>query len=180
MARCAAEHKRFLMEALWTRFFPAVAAAREAIARGEIGEVVGCTVQFGFNDRANTPRLRQKQLGGGALLDVGVYCLHVVSPQTQSARPLKSSAALPPGRARPDFRTAATDAIARGTRFTHPGFAHPPVQAAVAFGSATPSSVAPTACALTPLNPCNPAPRPQPPAPSHRTLRRCFLSVAPR
>lgn len=95
---------------MWTRFFPAVKSAREAIARGDIGEVVGCTVQFGFNDKAssggtrrkplpvappfvshpnalslhditaqaNTPRLRQKALGGGALLDIGVYCLHVV------------------------------------------------------------------------------------------------------
>lgn len=48
--RAAAEHNCFLMEGVWTRFFPAVKHARAAIGRGEIGEVVGATVQFGFND----------------------------------------------------------------------------------------------------------------------------------
>jgi len=65
----------FLMEAMWTRFLPHVAALRDVIARGEIGEVVGLLADHGQNMRHLPPehRMHNPALAGGALLDLGVY-----------------------------------------------------------------------------------------------------------
>lgn len=65
----------FVMEAMWTRHLPHVAALRAAIARGEIGEVVSVTADHGQNMNHHPPthRLHDPALAGGALLDLGVY-----------------------------------------------------------------------------------------------------------
>lgn len=64
----------FLMEAMWTHFFPAVAKARELIAEGAIGEVRMVQSSFGFRAEFDPAgRLFNPELAGGALLDVGVY-----------------------------------------------------------------------------------------------------------
>ncbi|MGY1728863.1 Gfo/Idh/MocA family protein [Geodermatophilus sp. SYSU D01062] len=64
----------FVMEAMWTRFQPAVVRMRELIADGAIGEVRSVQADLGV-DRAYDPadRLFALELGGGALLDLGVY-----------------------------------------------------------------------------------------------------------
>ena len=65
---------RFLMEAMWTRFNPAVVRLRELVAEGVIGEVRSVTADFSFSfpyDPAH--RLFDPGLGGGAVLDLGVY-----------------------------------------------------------------------------------------------------------
>jgi predicted dehydrogenase len=64
----------FVMEAMWTRFQPAVVAMRELIADGAIGEVRSVQADLGVT-RAYDPadRLFDLALGGGALLDLGVY-----------------------------------------------------------------------------------------------------------
>jgi len=64
----------FLMEAMWTRFLPHVAALRSVLARGEIGEVVHLAADHGqwFPFDAKH-RLFNPVLAGGALLDLGVY-----------------------------------------------------------------------------------------------------------
>ncbi|MCA5892180.1 Gfo/Idh/MocA family oxidoreductase [Isoptericola sp. NEAU-Y5] len=72
----AAEAGVFVMEAMWTRFLPHVAALRGVIARGEIGEVVNVSADHGqlfAYDPAH--RLYAPELAGGALLDLGVYPL---------------------------------------------------------------------------------------------------------
>ena len=64
----------FAMEAFWTRFFPAVRRARELVAAGAIGEVRHLAADLGIaapRDPAN--RFYAPELGGGALLDLGVY-----------------------------------------------------------------------------------------------------------
>jgi predicted dehydrogenase len=64
----------FLMEALWTRFIPAITHASALIADGAIGRVTTVNADFGFvapDDPAH--RLHAKELGGGALLDLGIY-----------------------------------------------------------------------------------------------------------
>ena len=64
----------FVMEAMWTRFLPHVAALRGVIARGEIGDVVNLSADHGqwfAFDPAH--RLYAPELAGGALLDLGVY-----------------------------------------------------------------------------------------------------------
>lgn len=64
----------FAMEAMWTRFQPAIVAAKQLVDDGVIGEV--CQVQADLGvDRPFDPqdRLFNPDLGGGALLDLGVY-----------------------------------------------------------------------------------------------------------
>lgn len=66
----------FCMEAMWMRFIPAIRKAHEIIRSGAIGEVRMLTADFGVPtvyDPAN--RVFNKALGGGALLDRGVYPL---------------------------------------------------------------------------------------------------------
>jgi predicted dehydrogenase len=64
----------FVMEAMWTRCDPAVLRARELVADGAIGEVTTVQANFGLaGPFAATHRLRARALGGGALLDLGVY-----------------------------------------------------------------------------------------------------------
>jgi predicted dehydrogenase len=64
----------FVMEAMWTRFLPHVAAIHEVVESGEIGQVVNVTADHGqwFAFDA-THRLFDPALAGGALLDLGVY-----------------------------------------------------------------------------------------------------------
>ncbi len=74
MIDLARERKLFLMEAMWTRFLPVMVKVRELLADGAIGEVRMLTADFGFRSGWNPEgRLLNPELGGGALLDVGVY-----------------------------------------------------------------------------------------------------------
>jgi predicted dehydrogenase len=70
----AREKKLFLMEAMWTRFLPHVVAIRELIAEGALGEIVSVSADHGqWFKRDPSSRLFDPALGGGALLDLGVY-----------------------------------------------------------------------------------------------------------
>jgi predicted dehydrogenase len=64
----------FAMEAMWTRFLPHIAVIRNWLARGALGEIVTVTADHG-QWFAEDPgfRLFAPELGGGALLDLGVY-----------------------------------------------------------------------------------------------------------
>lgn len=64
----------FCMEAMWTRFQPAIQVAKEVIAWGRIGDVVGVQGDLiAHREFDPADRLFAKGLGGGSLLDVGVY-----------------------------------------------------------------------------------------------------------
>ena len=64
----------FVMEAMWTRFQPAVVRLRELVAEGAIGEVRMVQADLGVQrDFDPEDRLFALELGGGALLDLGVY-----------------------------------------------------------------------------------------------------------
>ncbi len=68
----------FLMEAMWMRCNPAVRRIVELIAEGAIGEVTHVQADFGLQGPFEaTHRLRDPALGGGALLDLGVYPLNL-------------------------------------------------------------------------------------------------------
>ena len=74
MIDCARANGVFLMEGMWTRFFPTICKTRELIDIGAIGKVLHVNVDFGF--RANVDpkgRLFDPNAAGGSLLDVGVY-----------------------------------------------------------------------------------------------------------
>lgn len=80
MVQCARQRGLFLMEAMWTRFLPAIAQVRQWIADGAIGEVRNMTADFGFRANFNPEgRLLNPALGGGALLDIGVYIVSLAS-----------------------------------------------------------------------------------------------------
>ena len=72
----ARERRCFLMEGMWSRFFPTTAKLRELLAARSIGDVRLVQVDFHFPAEF-TPagRLFNPALGGGALLDVGIYTL---------------------------------------------------------------------------------------------------------
>jgi predicted dehydrogenase len=76
----ARERGLFLMEGMWTRFFPLMGELRRLLSAGVIGEPRMLTADFGFRDEFD-PRSRKFDpgLGGGALLDVGVYCISLAS-----------------------------------------------------------------------------------------------------
>ncbi|MHB1783206.1 MAG: Gfo/Idh/MocA family protein [Acidimicrobiales bacterium] len=70
----------FLMEAMWTRFLPHIREIRRLIADGVLGEIVSVTADHG-QWFAYDPdvRLFAPGLGGGALLDLGVYVVSLAS-----------------------------------------------------------------------------------------------------
>lgn len=71
----AREKGLFLMEGMWTRFYPAMYKLRELLAEGAIGELRMLQVDLGFCAGFNPQsRLFSPDLAGGSLLDVGIYC----------------------------------------------------------------------------------------------------------
>lgn len=80
VSRYAADHNIFLMEAMWTRFLPAIRKVRRWLEEKRIGEVRMLTADFGFRSGWNPEgRLLNPDLAGGALLDVGVYTIAFAS-----------------------------------------------------------------------------------------------------
>jgi predicted dehydrogenase len=64
----------FLMEAVWTRFLPAIKKLEKIIADGIIGKVQTLKANFSITgDFPTSHRLLNKDLAGGALLDLGIY-----------------------------------------------------------------------------------------------------------
>ncbi len=68
----------FLMEAIWSRFLPAYRSLVEVVGEGRIGELLMVEADFGFR-RSMDPdnRLFRLDLGGGGLLDLGIYPLQL-------------------------------------------------------------------------------------------------------
>jgi len=77
MIEAAKKNNVFFMEAMWSRFFPTTIKTLKLIHEGAIGEVKYLRADFGFKSPTKDPksRLFDLALGGGALLDVGVYPL---------------------------------------------------------------------------------------------------------
>ncbi len=87
----------FVMEALWTRFQPATRLIREILASGEIGTPRFLQASFGLAI-SQKERVKQPALGGGALLDLGIYPLHFMAMHfgLEGIRKISSSATLSP------------------------------------------------------------------------------------
>jgi len=78
MVEAARAHDRFLMEALWSRFLPAYLTIDELVADGAVGEVLCVDASLGFRAPFDPDhRLFDRELGGGALLDLGIYPVHL-------------------------------------------------------------------------------------------------------
>lgn len=74
MIQAAKKNKIFLMEALWTAFLPHFQDVVEKVKNKEFGEIKSLKADFGFAAEFNKEkRLFNKSLGGGSLLDIGIY-----------------------------------------------------------------------------------------------------------
>ena len=73
MVEAAARNDRFLMEAMWTWFIPAVVDIRRRVLDGEIGELKVVEANFAIPVSDPDGRHRRLDLAGGAMLDIGIY-----------------------------------------------------------------------------------------------------------
>ncbi len=74
MVAKARQENVFLMEAFWTRFLPSIESTLKLIASGTLGPVRHINSDFGvYRPFDAKGRLFNKDLGGGSLLDIGIY-----------------------------------------------------------------------------------------------------------
>lgn len=74
MIEAAKKNNVFLMEALWTAFLPHFQDVVEKVQKKEFGEIKSLKADFGFPAKFDKEkRLFNKSLGGGSLLDIGIY-----------------------------------------------------------------------------------------------------------
>jgi predicted dehydrogenase len=90
LASVAREVGLFAMEAMWTRFLPHMVELRRVIDIGDIGDIVTVVAEHGLRfDVGPEHRLLNPALGGGALLDLGVYavslCADLLGPELEIA-----------------------------------------------------------------------------------------------
>lgn len=70
----AREKKLFLMEGMWTRFFPINLKIKKMASEGELGRIRLLSADFGFAAKIDpASRLFDPNLAGGSLLDIGIY-----------------------------------------------------------------------------------------------------------
>lgn len=110
MVALAQSKSVFLMEAFWTRFLPQYIKLTEIINSGTIGEI--CTISADFGFRASDPpaqRLHDPLLGGGSLLDIGIYPVFLAI--SLLGRPVDLNAVMKP------FSSGVDQQISAGLRF---------------------------------------------------------------
>jgi predicted dehydrogenase len=80
MAEVAHTRGLFLMEAIWSRFLPAYVALVDVLGSGRIGDPLLVEADFGFRRPVDPEfRLFRRDLGGGGLLDLGIYPVQLCS-----------------------------------------------------------------------------------------------------
>lgn len=77
LIQLARSKKVFFMEAIWSRFFPVYEYVRQELESGTIGDVVQINANMTILQEEGS-RIRNKDLGGGTILDFGVYVLQLV------------------------------------------------------------------------------------------------------
>ncbi|KAF2118697.1 hypothetical protein BDV96DRAFT_568345 [Lophiotrema nucula] len=104
LVQIAKEKGLFLMEAVWTRFFPLAKQIRELVASGKLGKVERVWADLSFwndveEEFGTGHRMVNLDLAGGALLDLGIYSLtwifqilyHTLPPSQRSAPAIAST-----------------------------------------------------------------------------------------
>lgn len=95
MVATAKNNHVFLMEAFWTKFLPQFGELQKVIQSGEIGALKMIQADFGFRAAVPPPqRLYDPRLGGGALLDIGIYPVFLAV--TLLGRPVEVNAVMSP------------------------------------------------------------------------------------
>ena len=77
MIDASKKHNRVLMEAVWHQWHPRFVRIRELVQRGDVGALTSIDSSFCFSRELDDNYRLSPQMGGGALLDVGVYEVHV-------------------------------------------------------------------------------------------------------
>lgn len=96
----AQEKNLFIMEALWTRFIPATEKMLALLHNGLIGDLKTVRADFGFKANYDPEsRLFKKSLGGGALLDIGIYPIFLSLLTMGYPKTIKASATMFPSKA---------------------------------------------------------------------------------
>ncbi|KAI4638148.1 hypothetical protein J4E93_010458 [Alternaria ventricosa] len=104
LRKLAREKGRFMMEAVWTRFFPLSREVCSIIKDGKLGDIKRVFADFSFwndveKEFGSQHRMVNPDLAGGALLDLGIYSLTWVvmalwhcQPEDKRQEPVVSSA----------------------------------------------------------------------------------------
>ena len=88
MVAAAGAAERFLMEAMWMACNPVIRAVRDGLAEGRFGTPYQVHADLGFVvNQPRTGRLFNPELGGGALLDMGIYPLTFAHLMLGAGRP---------------------------------------------------------------------------------------------
>lgn len=91
----ARRNRVFLMEAMWTRFVPLIVKLRELLAQRVVGEIRHVMADLGSQVTLDPgSRVYSGELGGGALLQKGVYLLSLASMILGSPTSVKSLSVL--------------------------------------------------------------------------------------
>ena len=78
LIKASKKYNTFLMEGLWTRFLPSFQFLFDIIQSGTIGEILHVHADMSFiAEKDKTNRFFNPELGGGSLLDVGVYTIYI-------------------------------------------------------------------------------------------------------
>lgn len=73
MFNIAKEKDLLLVEAMWTKYFPAVKKVKEIVDSGALGKIITIQGDLSYPMGSSKDRLIKKELGGGSLLDLGIY-----------------------------------------------------------------------------------------------------------
>lgn len=113
MVEFARKQKVFLMEAFWTKFLPQYETVMAMIRSGRIGEVKFIQSDFGFKaPEPKAQRLFDPLLGGGSLLDIGIYPIFLA--QSILGKPTQVHAFITPYESGVDEQCAMTMKFAGG------------------------------------------------------------------
>lgn len=112
LAQLARSLNLVLMEAMWTRFLPHMDFVRAAVRRGDIGDITNIRATHAQDLPAdNDHRLNRLDLGGGALLDLGVYPISFAHDLLGKPQDISATAT---------FKTTGVDGMV-STRFVYAG-----------------------------------------------------------
>ena len=79
MVQSAKDCDRLLVEAVWSRWHPRMIRAIDLVKSGEIGQITSIDSSFTFPASIEGNYRLLKEMGGGALFDIGVYPLHAIA-----------------------------------------------------------------------------------------------------
>ncbi|WP_438712231.1 Gfo/Idh/MocA family protein [Aquimarina muelleri] len=95
MITTAKKNNVFLMEALWTYFLPHYQYVLDIVTSKELGSIKKLKADFGFTTTFDPKsRIFNKKLGGGSLLDVGIYPLFAALSTIGYPEDIKASATI--------------------------------------------------------------------------------------